>query len=133
MIPASTQDVSKTLKIVSFFQTKFAVRSGGHSPNPGWSSIEKPGVLIDLKKLNQITVSADKSVASLGPAGRWGDVFAALDPYGVSVIGGRIPQVGVGGLILGGLSHPRASLMDADNISKRWPIPFFGGTRSCCG
>lgn len=106
MIPASTQDVSKTLKIVSFFQTRFAVRSGGHSPNPGWSSIKKPGVLIDLKKLNQITVSADKKIASLGTGGRWGDVFAALDPHGVSVIGGRIPQVGIGGLILGGLNPP---------------------------
>lgn len=41
---------------------------------------------------------------SLGPGLRWGDVYNALDSYGVSLIGGRIPQVGVGGLILGGLS-----------------------------
>lgn len=47
-------------------------------------------------------VSSDRKIASLGPGGRWGDVFAALDPYGVSVIGGRIPHVGVGGLMLGG-------------------------------
>lgn len=58
--------------------------------------------LIDLQKLNQVTVSADHKVASLGPGGRWGDVFTALDPYSVSVIGGRIPHIGVGGLILGG-------------------------------
>ena len=29
------------------------------------------------------------------PGGRWGDVLAVLDPYDVSVIGGRIPLVGV--------------------------------------
>ena len=100
--PSSSDSVSKTLKIVKFFQSKFAVRSGGHSPNPGWSSIDKPGILIDLQRLNQVTVSTDRKIASLGPGGRWGDVFEALDPYGVSVIGGRIPHVGVGGLILGG-------------------------------
>lgn len=89
--------------MISFFQTKFSVRSGGHSPNPGWSSIRKPGILIDLQKLNKIAISTDKSVISLGPGGRWGDFYTALDPYGVSVIGGRLPDVGVGGLILGGL------------------------------
>ncbi|MCJ1348031.1 hypothetical protein MMC31_006262 [Peltigera leucophlebia] len=129
IIPASTQDVSKTLKIVSFFQAKFAIRSGGHSPNPGWSSIKDPGVLIDLQKLNQIAISADKSVASLGPGGRWADVFAALDPYGVSVIGGRIPQVGVGGLILGGgLFHFSGEYgLAADNV-KNFEIVLANGT-----
>jgi FAD/FMN-containing dehydrogenase len=95
--------VSKTLKIVNFSQPKFAVRSGGHSPNPGWSSIDKPGVLIDLQKLNRVTISGDKRVASLGPGGQWGDVFTALDTHDVSVIGGRIPQVGVAEVILEGL------------------------------
>ena len=94
--------MSTTLRVINFLQIKFAVRSGGHSPNPGWSSIGQPGILIDMQKLNQITVSGDKSVVSLGPGGRWGDVYTALDPYGVSVIGGRIPHVGVAGVILGG-------------------------------
>lgn len=83
---------------------KFTVRSGGHSPNPGWSSMEKPGILIDLKKLNKVSISPDRKLASLGPGGRWGDVFTALDPYDVSVLGGRIPHVGVAGVILGGWS-----------------------------
>jgi len=88
---------------VKFFQIQFSIRSGGHSPNPGWSNIGQYGLLIDLQKINQVTVSTDKTVASLGPGGRWGDVYATLDPYEVSVVGGRIPQVGVGGLILGGM------------------------------
>ena len=103
MLPASKEDVSTIVKIVKFFKTKFAIRSGGHSPNPGWSSIDNQGVLIDLQRLKDITISEDKKVVSLGPGGRWGDVFEDLDPHGISVIGGRIPQVGVAGLILGGL------------------------------
>ena len=35
VLPRSAQDVSQTLKVVKFFKTRFAVRSGGHSPNPG--------------------------------------------------------------------------------------------------
>ena len=102
ILPGSTTETSKALKIVSFFNTKFSIRSGGHSPNPGWSSINDTGILIDLQRMNRFSISSDNSVVSLGPGLRWGDVYDALDPYGVSVIGGRIPHVGVAGLILGG-------------------------------
>ena len=105
MLPRSAQEVSKALRVINFLKLKFAVRSGGHSPNPGWSSIDGPGILIDLQRFKQIEVSKDKKVASLGSGGRWGDVIAAMDAHDVSVIGGRIPNVGVGGLMLGGMYH----------------------------
>ena len=104
LLPKSTLEVSQVLKIINFFKTKFSVRSGGHSPNPGWSNIDSTGILIDLQNINQLAVSSNKSFISLGPGLRWGEVYDALDPVGVSVIGGRIPHVGVAGLILGGLS-----------------------------
>jgi FAD/FMN-containing dehydrogenase len=94
--------VSNALKILNFFHTKFAIRSGGHSPNPGFSSVGQAGILLDLQRLNQVTLSKDKTFASLGPGGRWGNAIAALDAQGATVIGGRIPDVGIGGLILGG-------------------------------
>jgi hypothetical protein len=72
ILPNSDQEVSLAIKIVNFFQTKFAVRSGGHTPNPGWSSIGQPGILIDLKQLYEITVSSNTAVVSLGPGNRWG-------------------------------------------------------------
>jgi FAD/FMN-containing dehydrogenase len=111
------------LKIIHFFRNQFAVRSGGHSPNPGFSSVQESGLLIDLKKLNQVSVSEDKKVASLGPGGRWGDVYEALDPYGVSVIGGRIPQVGVAGAILGGVYM--RSLQEWDVLTCRLKVDSF--------
>ncbi|KAK7959063.1 uncharacterized protein PG986_003917 [Apiospora aurea] len=116
--PTSAHAVSVTIKALSFFQVKFAVRSGGHSPNPGFSSVGDGGVLLDLSKLNQLTLSEDKSVVSVGPGQRWGEVYSFLDTYGLSVIGGRIPNVGVGGLILGGgLHHFSAKYgLAADNV-----------------
>lgn len=58
--------------------------------------------MIDLHQMNKISIDSGHNVASVGPGARWGHVYAFLDQYGVTVIGGRIPQVGVGGLILGG-------------------------------
>lgn len=103
MKPQTAKDVSKALSVVKFLRTKFAVRSGGHSPNPGFSTLSDPGVLIDLKGLNKITLSKDKSIATVGPGAEWLQVYEALDPYGVAVIGGRGPTVGAGGFMLGGL------------------------------
>ncbi|KAH7324355.1 hypothetical protein B0I35DRAFT_449346 [Stachybotrys elegans] len=91
--PRSAKDVALALKIIKLFQVKFAVRSGGHSPNPGWSSIDSRGILIDMSKLNGISVSRN------GPSSV---VSVVLDGQCVFVIGGCIPDVGVGGLILGG-------------------------------
>ncbi|KAI1113087.1 hypothetical protein F5Y14DRAFT_229472 [Nemania sp. NC0429] len=100
--PHASSDVSKLMRMISFFNVKFAVRSGGHSPNPGWSSISSGGVLVDMQKMNRIDLSADKSVATVGPGARWGEVIAAISPQQVAVLGGRIPIVGVAGLLLGG-------------------------------
>ncbi|KAK8026555.1 FAD linked oxidase-like protein [Apiospora marii] len=88
--PASAADVAKALKIFGHFDINFAVRSGGHSPKPGASSIDARGILLDLQHMNA----------------------------GVDVVGGRIPAVGVSGLILGGgLHHLMAELgTAADNV-----------------
>lgn len=120
VFPENAKDVALVIKTVKFWKVRFAVRSGGHSPNPGWSSISEPGVLIDLRHLNEIRVNPDKTIVSIGPGKRWGEVYEALDPYGISVVGGRIPQVGVGGLILGGgLSHFSGKYgLAADNVKN---------------
>ncbi|GAP85194.1 putative fad linked oxidase-like protein [Rosellinia necatrix] len=100
--PSTADDVSKSLRIIDFFGVKFSVRSGGHSPNPGWSSINHQGILLDLGLLNSISLSSDSSFASVGPGARWNDVYQTLGEQEAVVVGGRVPSVGVGGLILGG-------------------------------
>ena len=96
---------------MSFLQARFAVRSGGHTFNPGWASVGANGVLIDLHKMRQLDVSSDSKIISVGPGNHWDDVYGFLDPNGLTVVGGRQGTVGVSGLILGGMSSTSLALM----------------------
>ncbi|KAI4195361.1 MAG: hypothetical protein LQ350_007230 [Teloschistes chrysophthalmus] len=85
--------------------TPFAIRSGGHMPSPLAANIND-GVLIDMSMFKEVSYDAAKKAAKIGAGQRWGDVYSRLDPYGVTIVGGRVLDVGVGGLILGcGLSY----------------------------
>lgn len=104
--PTSAEDVSAVIR--SLVTTpddspscRFAFRSGGHSSVPGAGN-SNGGVTIDLRALNSIELSEDKSKASIGPGARWGEVYTYLETHNLSVPGGRVAQVGVGGLTTGG-------------------------------
>ncbi|KAH8978084.1 FAD-binding domain-containing protein [Lactarius hatsudake] len=98
--PGSTQDVGLILYILRRSRTPFGVKSGGHTENRGFSST--CGVQISLARFNAFKVNTEAETVELGPSLEWGDVFERLAPYGVNVIGGRFPGVGVGGFTLGG-------------------------------
>ena len=89
---------------------KFAVKGGGHTAQAGSANING-GVTIDLSGLNAITLSKDKSFVSVGGGQRWGNVYAVLQPLGLSVVGGRGNLIGVGGFTLGGMSDKRHTLI----------------------
>ncbi|QRV84352.1 FAD-binding domain protein [Ceratobasidium sp. AG-Ba] len=105
--PANSNDVSIIMEIISNTSTPFGIRSGGHATNPGFSST--PGVQIALFKLNEVTYRATRAMSDgsvgtveIGAGLVWDDVYAALQPHNVAVVGGRVTGVGVGGFILGG-------------------------------
>lgn len=52
--------------------------------------------------MNQVSVNEEKTVVSLGPGGRWRDVYNQIHPTGITVAGGRTGGVGVAGLLTGG-------------------------------
>lgn len=89
------------MKKLTSLEAPFTVKSGGHTAFAGGSNIAE-GVTIDLKYLKNITVSSDRRTVSVGPGNRWIDVSEILDPLKLAVVGGRVANVGVGGLILGG-------------------------------
>ncbi|KAJ5490657.1 FAD linked oxidase N-terminal [Penicillium expansum] len=95
--PDSAQEVSRLLQILGILETKFAIRSGGHNTNPGFSSIDHHGGLIALGKLNIMSISADRGTVIIGPGNKWGAVYKYLQPYNVTVLGGREVDVSVGG------------------------------------
>ncbi|KAF1956731.1 FAD-binding domain-containing protein [Byssothecium circinans] len=78
------------------------MRGGGHMPIPGAATINSTGVQISSTNLKTLKLSEDKQTMSIGPGPRWGDVFEYLDGTNVTVVGGRLPPVGVPGLLLGG-------------------------------
>ena len=68
--------------------------------NAGFSS--SPGVQIAMSRFNMIDYDADTQTAVLGAGLVWDDAYAALVPYGVNVVGGRVAGIGIAGLTLGG-------------------------------
>lgn len=101
LAPNKAEEVAATLLITSFFQCPFSVKSGGHAAFVGASNIQG-GVTIDLVNLNQLQVSADRTLTQVGAGNRWLDVYSHLDLQQLSVVGGRVADIGVGGLTLGG-------------------------------
>lgn len=99
--PASAVEVAVSLLLSELTLCPFAVKSGGHAAFAGASNIQD-GLTIDLVGLNSTALSRNSTVASVGAGNRWLDVYDWLDPMGLSVIGGRVSDIGVGGLTLGG-------------------------------
>jgi len=78
-------------------------------------------------------VAADRKQVSVGPGNRWLDVYTKLDQLGISVVGGRVEDIGVGGLTLGGgisfLSHRFGFASDNVNAYEVRLLLYFTNTR----
>ncbi|KAF5846786.1 hypothetical protein GGP41_004899 [Bipolaris sorokiniana] len=100
--PVSTAEVATAIKVLGADPgCTFATRSGGHTTWAGSNNINN-GVTIDLGLMNQTTYDEVNSLAKIQPGIRWGGVYAALEPHGVTVAGGRASTVGVAGFLTGG-------------------------------
>ncbi|KAH9972621.1 hypothetical protein BGW80DRAFT_1252666 [Lactifluus volemus] len=98
--PETPEEVGIILRELALTRTPFAVKSGGHSLNPGFSST--PGVHISLRRMDDIVVYEDSKIVEIGAGLTWIDVYAYLVPKGINVVGARLSTVGVGGYTLGG-------------------------------
>ena len=109
--PKDTQEVSTAIRILSNFSTStdtdnsscpFAIKGAGHTPWAGSANVHD-GVTIDLGAMKSVVVNhPENAVTSIGPGARWSDVYQVLDRISLTVAGGRVANVGVGGLITGG-------------------------------
>ena len=52
--------------------------------------------------MSAVVLDSSSSFVSVGPGARWQRVYDALDPYSLSIQGGRNGIVGVGGFLTGG-------------------------------
>ncbi|KAJ4180251.1 hypothetical protein NW755_011939 [Fusarium falciforme] len=99
--PENARDVSVGLQILRHASCSFTIKSGGHGKFYGESSINN-GVVVDMVKINHVTVSRKRDSVAVGAGNRWGAVYDMLEPLGLTVVGGRATSVGVGGFLLGG-------------------------------
>lgn len=119
-IPESAEQVAQFLQEAVQCDAAIGVRGGGHTPWKGAANIENR-LVIDMRNITGVTVSADKSSVSIGAGERWGNVYEKLAAEGLATVGGRVSRVGVTGLTTGGKSKRCENGVGKTNIC-RWPI-----------
>jgi hypothetical protein len=96
-------DETDVVRAVDFGRTQgvvVAVRGGGHSL-AGHSMCEG-GMVIDLSRLHHVDIDARARVARIGAGARVGAILDATESVGMATPSGGCPDVGIGGLTLGG-------------------------------
>jgi FAD/FMN-containing dehydrogenase len=98
--PADGDDIARALEFATSAGLEIAVRSGGHSL-AGYGTTEG-GVLIDLSAMHAIHVDPAARAAWVEAGTTAGQLTAATAAHGLVIPFGDSPDVGVGGITLGG-------------------------------
>jgi FAD/FMN-containing dehydrogenase len=99
VVAASAAAVSTTILWAINNGLGFAIRSGGHSYE-GFS--QSPDLVIDVRGMKAIMLSADKKSVSIGSGSSLGSVYDALASSHLAIPAGSCFPVGVAGHSLGG-------------------------------
>lgn len=128
IFPRTVEEVSTVVKILANTSEPFAVKSGGHNPNSGWSSVAG-GPLIAMEHFDQAILDRSTGIVDVGPGNRLDGIAAKLQGTGWTFVGGRIGNTGVGGLVLGGgLSYMSTQYGWAASSVREYEIVFANGT-----
>jgi FAD/FMN-containing dehydrogenase len=96
----SDSDVIEAVKLARSRGLRISIRAGGHS----WiaTSLRDGGMLIDLSRLNGVTVDVAARTAAAEPAIKNTELVAALAQHGLAFPAGHCPTVAIGGYLLAG-------------------------------
>jgi FAD/FMN-containing dehydrogenase len=108
-------DVAACVRFAARSSLPFTIRCGGHS-YAGYST--NAGLVCDVRRLNAISLAADRKSVTVGAGVLAIDLITALAAHGLAVPTGSCPTVGISGLALGGGVGFAARTMGAtcDNI-----------------
>jgi FAD/FMN-containing dehydrogenase len=98
--PASPAEVAEAVLSVRRLGVDLTVRGGGHS-FAGHAAADD-AVMIDLSRMNGITVDVEAQRVHCEAGASWAELDAATTAQGLAVPGGFISHTGVAGLSLGG-------------------------------
>ncbi|KAF2189818.1 FAD-binding domain-containing protein [Zopfia rhizophila CBS 207.26] len=100
IFPRTTDEVSKIVKVARANRIEFVVCCGWQSAGCA-SSIEN-GIVIDLRKMNTVTVHEESKTLTVQGGCTWADVNEEASRWGLATVGGIVNHTSVGGHILGG-------------------------------
>ncbi|MET1026576.1 MAG: FAD-binding oxidoreductase [Dongiaceae bacterium] len=94
------KDIQMAVRAASLHSIPLSVRSRGHD----WTgrSVRADGCVIDLSRMDLVTVDAEKKIATVAAGASAAAVIAAAAPHGLVPVTGWHSVVGMAGLILGG-------------------------------
>lgn len=98
--PSSPCDVAAAVRFAANRGLLISIKGGGH--NIGGTAIAEGGLVLDMTRLNDVSVDPRARLAVVGPGCRLQDIDRATQSHGLATVLGFISEVGVTGLTLGG-------------------------------
>lgn len=96
----SAADIAAAVRFARANGLEMAVKGGGHSA--AGSGVCDDGMMINLRRLNQVSVDAGARTARAGGGTLWGEFDPVTVEHGLATTGGAVATTGIGGLTVGG-------------------------------
>ncbi|KQR17767.1 FAD-linked oxidase [Cellulomonas sp. Leaf334] len=98
--PSTSQQVAALVGFARTHRLLLAIKGGGH--HIAGTSIAAGGLVLDMSRMDEVTVDPVARTAVVGPGCLLRDVDAATQEHGLAAVLGFVSGVGVAGLTLGG-------------------------------